>query len=320
MGLGNIAHQFVKDLLLVEGCELVAVGSRSQIKTKEFVAQHELNSATLGSYQDLIHNENVDIIYIATPHPFHESWCIKALEAGKHVLCEKPLGVNQMEVQNMISASKKNNRFLMEALWSRFNPSIMKTLEMIENGALGEINYINADFSFYRNDPSESRMLNMDLAGGSLLDMGVYPLFLAYTIMGMPDEITSKALFHETGADLQTCSIFSYKDGMAQLMSGFKSQSDMRAKICGTKGHIEIEPIWHEAQGLTFQKNDASSKEYISLPTYGKGFTYEIKECLNCIKQGTIESKLWSHQNSLDIISLTDKIRKQINLKYPFEL
>ena len=239
----------------------------------------------------------------------------------KHVLCEKPLAVNRHQVQSIIDASKKHNVFMMEAFWSRFNPTIQAAMDHVSNKDIGEVNYINADFTFFRDDPDDSRMLSMELAGGSLLDMGVYPVFLAYLIFGKPQQVLATGRFHTTGFDLQMAAILKYENGIANIMSGFKSQSDMVAKIYGTNGRIFIHPIWHETKGYTLiQGNGGDLKtQTFSLPTNGKGFTYEIEECRKCIIQNKIESDLWSHQNSLDLIEITDTIRRQMGLKYPFE-
>ena len=316
LGLGKIANKFAMDLALVEHCELSAVASRTAAKAVAFGEQYGAKYFH-SDYESLFNNEEVDIIYIATPHSSHMEFALNALNHGKHVLCEKPLAVNRLQVQKLIDASKANNVFLMEAFWTRFNPSIEAVLERIRKNEIGEVNYINADFSFYRDADPKSRMLNMDLAGGSLLDIGVYPIFLSYLIMGYPAEILATAIKHETGADLQTSAILKYKNGLANVMSGFRSASDMVAKIYGTEGKIFIDKVWHESQGYKVEKDD--QLESFSLPTIGKGFTYEIAECFSCIEKGRIESKKWSHQDSLNLISICDEIRMQIGLKYPFE-
>ena len=320
VGLGNIAHQFVQDLLLVPNIEIIACASRTISNAENFARQYSIPKF-YGSYLEIFQDEEVDIIYIATTHDAHSGLSIAAMKNGKHVLCEKPLAVNQKQVESMIEASRKYNVFLMEAFWSRFNPSIQAVLNHVKNKDIGEVNYVNSDFTFYREDSDDSRMLNMDLAGGSLLDMGVYSVFLPYIIFGKPEQILATSRNHSTGADLQTAAIFKYKNGIANMMSGFKSQSDMVARIYGTEGRIFIHTIWHETQGYTLIKgNDGQyDTQEFSLPTKGKGFTYEIEECLKCISQNKIESNLWSHQNSLEMIRITDDMRNQMEVKYPFE-
>jgi len=320
LGLGKIAHAFVQDLQLVEGNEIVAVASRSTQRAKAFGDEYGVSTA-YGSYDELFKNAAVEIIYIATPHDSHKELSIAAMNHGKHVLCEKPLAVNKTQVLEMVEAAKRNKVFLMEAFWARFNPSISEILARVKQGDLGEVNYVNADFTFSRNDEEDSRMLNMELAGGSLLDMGVYPIFLAYAIFGKPEQILATAHFHKTGADLQTAVILKYKNGIASLMSGFRSQSDMVARICGTKATITIDPIWHETQGYKlFYPKEQNQATSVSLPTLGKGYSYEIMECMSCLKKGKLQSDKWSHQNSLEQMEILDEIRKQIGLKYPFEL
>ncbi|MFK7905499.1 MAG: Gfo/Idh/MocA family protein, partial [Chitinophagales bacterium] len=184
IGLGKIAHSFCQDLQLVDNTAIAAVASRSTAKAEKFAAEYGA-AKSYGSYQELFEDPNVDIVYIATPHDSHAEWSIAAMNAKKHVLCEKPLGVNQSQVKAMVEVAQQNSVFFMEALWSKFNPTIKTCIELAKSGtAIGEVNYVNADFTFSRNDADDSRMLNMELAGGSLLDMGIYPVFLAYSIFG----------------------------------------------------------------------------------------------------------------------------------------
>jgi predicted dehydrogenase len=323
LGLGKISNQFVRDLKLIENVEIVACASRSISNAINFAGQHEI-SKSHGSYQELFEDDEVEIIYIGTTHDSHAELSIEAMKNGKHVLCEKPLAINQKDVQRMVDASRKYNVFLMEAFWARFNPTIRAVLNQVKNKSIGEVNYVNVDLTFARNDADDSRMLSLELAGGSLMDMGVYPIFLTYIMMGKPDQILATSRMHTTGVDLQTSAIFKYKNGMANIMSGFVSQSDLMAKIYGTEGRIYINSVWHESESYTMIKgnkgdeNGYEEKKY-TLPKLGKGYTYEIEECKKCIAQNKIESDLWSHQNSLDLMEITDEIRNQIGLKYPFE-
>jgi predicted dehydrogenase len=261
VGLGKIARHFIHDLQLVETAKIGAVASRTLTKAKAFAAEYGVEKA-YGSYADLFADPEIDIVYIATPHNSHAEISIQAMKAGKHVLCEKPMGLNQKEVAKIVAIAKKNQVFLMEAFWARFNPSIQSVFELVKNGAIGEVNYVNVDFTYYREDAPDSRMLNMNLGGGSLMDMGVYPCFLAYLILGKPDEILAAARFHETGADIQTSAIFKYKKGMANVMSGFASESDMVAKIYGTKGRIYLNRTWHESESYTIEMGNKKDGNY----------------------------------------------------------
>lgn len=316
IGLGNIAHQFAKDLMLVDEAELVAVASRNLDKAQEFAQNYDCSKA-YDSYDAIINDAEVDILYIATPHNSHAALTIKALQNKKHVLCEKPIALNYTDAFQMIEASKKNNQFFMEAFWTRFNPSFREAFSKIKKGEIGEVKYINADFAFYAEslDGVGNRKTDMNLGGGSLLDIGVYPLFLCYVVLGIPVEILAKANFHQTGADLQTSMILQYDNAQAILHSSFVSTSNIKATINGTKGRINLNTLWHQTQSYTLTVDELD--EEILLPTKGKGFTYEIEECHHCIKENKIESELWSHQNSLELIKIVDEVRSKIGLEYP---
>jgi len=317
LGPGKIAHSFANDLQLVDGGELAAVASRNIERAKAFAEQYGADEY-FGSYEELFESNNVDVIYIATPHTGHSKWAIRAMEKGKHVLCEKPLGISTTEVQSMINAAKKNKVFLMEALWSRFNPTIIKVKHLIDEGHIGTLSYLHADFAFYAMDRDEKgRVLNPDLAGGSLLDIGIYPIFLSYLLLGIPEKIQASSKFYSTGAEIQTSMVFDYKEAQAILYSGFTSKSSMRAELSGSDGSIYINPRWHEAHSYSVEKN--GEIEEINIPKIGKGYSHEILEVHQCLREGKLQSDLWSHQNSLDLIGLLDKVRSKTGITFPFE-
>lgn len=316
IGLGKIAHKFVNDLLLLDTVELEAVASRDLSKAEAFAATYG-SKKFYGSYEALLQDKFIDIVYIATPHNSHEQLAILALEHKKAVLCEKPFAINQQQVFKMIDSSKKHNLFLMEALWTRFLPAIKKIKNTIENGEIGEVKYVNADFSFYAN-PSIQRIYDKELGGGSILDIGIYPIFLAYLILGMPDKIVAKAHYFESGADSQVSIIFDYKNAQAVLFSSFNSNSKRIAKISGTSGEIIIESPWNEASTFSLIKD--SNEEKFSLPVTGKGYAHQIAECNSCLLENLTESSLWSHQNSMELIALLDDVRKEIGLVYTEDL
>jgi predicted dehydrogenase len=317
IGCGNIANTFAKDLSLIESAELTAVASRSLDKATLFGRNHNAKK-TYASYEQLLKDDEIDIVYIATPHISHALLSIKAMENGKHVLCEKPLGLNVNEARRIIETSKRTNRFFMEALWTRFNPVFVEVLKRIKKGEIGEINYINADFAFKSNHSLESRVYNLALGGGAILDIGIYPVFLTYTILGNPQKITASSIFHkETGADIETSMLFDYQNSQADLFCGFTSNSKMIAKISGVKGEILIHSRWHEAEEFTIIRDGI--EETMKVSKIGKGYAHEIEECHKCLLANKTESDLWSHQNSLDLISILDAIRNQVGLKYPQE-
>lgn len=317
VGLGRIAKLFAEDLQLVKDAELVAVASHSLERAEAFANTFQVQNY-YDNYESLFQDELVDVVYVATLHHTHAAVSIAAMNHGKHVLCEKPVAINALETREMIATAKANQVFFMEAFWSRFNPSIVKIKELVDADEIGKLRYINAEFTFYKlDDDPKARSLNVDLAGGSLLDMGVYPIFLSYLLLGIPDQVLAKSKFFNTGAEIQTSMIFDYSEAQAVLYSGFANNTDMKAKICGEEGEIFIHPIWHETQGFTLVKN--GWRKTYDLPTTGKGFTHEIMEVHSCIAKNGLESTNWSHEDSLSLIQVVDRVRTGAGIEFTFE-
>lgn len=311
-GLGNIAHSFSHDLINVEGAELAAVASKSLENAKCFANKFGVKKF-YGSYSELFADKEIDIIYVSATNDLHASLTVEALNHGKHVLCEKPVALNLDQAKEMVRASQKNQKFFMEALWTRFNPTLIEVLHHIKRNTIGDVRYINADFAFLAENP-KIRLTQKEMGGGALLDIGVYPLFLSYLIFGKPEKILATSIFYESGVDEQTSMILQYKNAQSVLHSGFATTSNMVATLNGTKGRININSLWHEAQSFTVIKNNQTLDYHF--PTIGKGFTYEILECHKSIQSGKVESELWSHQNSLDLIEIVDRVKSKIGLKF----
>lgn len=317
IGPGKIAHSFVNDLKLVQNASLRAVASRNKNRATDFAKTYNI-PYVFDSYDALFKSDSVEVVYIATPHAFHMDLAIQAMMHGKHVLCEKPLGINLNEVNKMIKIAREQNVFLMEALWSRFNPTIQKVKALTDQGKLGELTYVNADFAFYAlGRPKESRLFDLNLAGGTLLDIGIYPVFLAYLFLGIPDEIKAVSNFNDFGTEIQTSIVFQYPRAQAILNSSFTHNSRMSAEIAGTLGNITLAPRFHEARGYTI--NTVQEQKSLEIPTRGRGYYYEIIEVNNCIQTNKLESKLWSHSDSRNLISLLDEIRSITSISFPFE-
>ncbi|WP_428231788.1 Gfo/Idh/MocA family protein [Flavobacterium sp.] len=312
IGLGNIASQFARDLWLLEDAELNAVASRNKYEALEFGLKNNCRK-TYGSYEELFKDAEVDIVYIATPHNSHAELSIKALEHGKHVLCEKPMSLSYKDSVRMVEASRKHNKFFMEAFWTRFIPSVKEVLEKVNQGIIGDVKYVKADFAFYADEKQGGRLFDKNLGGGALFDIGVYPLFLSYLLLGIPKEIMAKSICNKNGIDLQTSMILQYENAQSILHASIVSESDMKATISGTKGHIQLNSPWVAANGYSVVKE---KETHFSLPNLGKGYTYEATECHKCIRNNQIESQLWSHQNSLDLSKMVDEIKTQIGLGF----
>ena len=314
---GKIARKFAEDLKRIKEAEVSAVASRNRERAVIFAEEFDVPHV-FESYEALFTSNTIDIVYIATPHTFHKELSIQAMRAGKHVLCEKPLGISPEEVEEIVEVAQQEGVFLMEGLWSRFNPTLKKVKAWVSQEKLGKVSYLHADFSFYALDKGmDSRLLNPGLASGSLLDVGIYPVFLSYFLLGVPEKIHAYANFLENGTEIQTSILFKYPNSLAILYSGLVGESKMEAEISGSKGQILIHPRWHESQGFTLKLND--SIEEFQHPILGNGFVPEIEEVHNCLKNSKLNSELWSHTHSLDIAKLLGEIRSQIGARFPFE-
>ena len=317
VGLGNIAGKFAGDLALVPDTRLRAVASRDLHKARSFSQEFGAEQA-FGSYEELFNDPVVEVVYIASPHSFHREHTLAALQAGKHVLCEKPLGVNSGEIKEVLDLARIKGLFLMEALWSRFNPSIREVYHLVRKGELGPLSYLRADFAFpaLDRDP-KGRLLNPVLAGGSLLDIGIYPVFLAYLLLGVPGDFQVLAHFHHTGVEKQIALLFDYPEAMAVLYSGFSSRSEMKAEISCRDGSIYLSPRWHQAVSYSVERE--GEMHIVEHPLKGSGYTYEIEEVQTCLKEGKIQSDLWSWADSSALHGLLDDIRHRAGIVFPGE-
>jgi predicted dehydrogenase len=314
LGPGKIAHKFAKGLAKVPGAKLYAVASRSIAKAEEFAK--EFNAPKFyGSYEDLVKDEEVDIIYIATPHVFHYEHSLLCLKHKKAVLCEKPFAMNKEQVNEMILTAKKENIFLMEALWTYFLPHYQYVLELVKSEKFGKITGLEADFGFEAPFLPEKRLFNKDLGGGSLLDIGIYPVFAALTLLGKPDTISAKAEFNETGVD-ESCSIvFNYQNGVrAHLLSTINKDTPTTAIINFEKARLTINRRFHEPTSVTILYND--QEETISFDVNTNGYNFEAEHVQQMLAQGRTESTVMSFEKSLELIGLLDGIREEIGLVY----
>ena len=318
IGPGRIAHQFAQDLAVAEGGYLSAVASRSEERAREFADQYQAKFA-YGSYREILTCPELDAIYIATPHSSHCELAVRCLVAGIPVLCEKPWGINSAEAELMTAASQEKGVFLMEAIWTRFLPSTRKILELINDGVIGEIEAIKADFGFRAAFKPEGRLFNPELAGGALLDIGLYPVFLSHLLMGPPKEIQAMARLGETGVDLDTGMLFKYEGGqMAHLHCTLVANTKTEAFIYGTKGTIHWHGRWHEPSGFSLLLPDQGPENFF-FDKPSNGYHYEAEEVHRCLREGLTESPDLPLDFSLALTRSLDEIRRQIGLIYPGE-
>ncbi|MBW6492445.1 MAG: Gfo/Idh/MocA family oxidoreductase [Lentimicrobium sp.] len=315
IGPGKIAEKFAQDLLLVDDAVLYGVASRDANRSADFAKKYRVARA-FDSYKAMVTDPEVDIIYVATPHVFHFEQTMLCLRSGKAVLCEKPFGMNAREVKIMTGEARARNLFLMEALWTRFIPGTEKLLELIQKDTIGKIQYVKADFGFLGDGNKESRVYNPDLGAGSLLDIGIYPVYLSLLLLGIPDQIKAVVSFTDTGVDSFCAILFDYLSGeKAFSESSILSNTPIEAFIYGDKGSIKMHSRFHHTEKLTLQLNN-NTTETFHCPYIGNGYYHEIKEVMDCLKQGKTESEKMPHSMSLDLILTLDKIREMIGLKY----
>ena len=317
LGPGGIARAFAKDLNFIQGHTIAAVGSRSLENAQKFA--ETFGGTAYGSYEELVGDPTVDAIYVATPHPAHHDNVILALNAGKPVLCEKPFAVNAKEAQAMVDAAARNSVALMEAMWARFLPHYAKVREIVDSGVLGPILSIHADHGQRLADQGIARLIEPDLAGGALLDLGIYPVSFAHMILGNPAHINSKAVMTEKGVDAQTSMIFTYDSGaQAVLTTTMVEQTPCRAVVAGLNGWLEIDRTFYNPAAMRVVLNDGTVTEYPNTYT-GHGLREQAETFKQLVRSGKLESDILTWADTVDIMNSLDTVREQIGLKYPFE-
>lgn len=318
LGTGSIAEKFATGLASTPGAMIAAVGSRTQARAEEFAARFDI-PRRYATYEALVADPAVDVIYVATPHTRHRDNTILCLEAGKAVLCEKPFALNAGQAAQMIATARAKGLFLMEAMWSRYYPAMVRARELLAAGAIGEPRILQADLGFRATVKPASRLFNPTLGGGALLDIGVYPVSLASMVFGTPSAIASHAHFGETGVDEQNAMTFRYSGGqLAVLSSAIRTQTPHEATIMGTEGMLRIGPDWHKPNRVSLTK-PGQAEEIMSLPFEGNGYNYEASEVMNCLRAGKLESAIMPLDETLAIVQTLDTLRAQWGLRYPGE-
>ena len=317
LGPGGIARAFAADLQSLAGHSVAAVGSRTLSNAEEFVST--FGGKAYGSYEELVADESVDAIYVATPHPAHKENVIAALNAGKPVLCEKPFAVNAQEAQEMVAAAVANNVALMEAMWSRFLPHYALVREIVASGILGKILTVHADHGQRLADQNIPRLVDPLLAGGALLDLGIYPVSFAHMILSNPTKITASGVLTDRGVDGQTSMIFDYSSGaQAILNTTMLEQTPCRAVVAGVNGRLEIDRVFYSPTSMRVSLFDGTVKQYPN--TYvGHGIREQADEFKQLVLSGKQQSEILNWKDTVDIMKTLDTVRSQIGLRYPFE-
>ncbi|ASD21120.1 oxidoreductase [Cryobacterium sp. LW097] len=316
LATGGIAHQFAGDLVK-NGFTVQAVGSRSQASADAFAAEFGIPTAH-PSYEALVADPEVDIIYVSTPHPFHAANATLALEAGKHVLIEKPITLNAAEARAVVALAESKNLLVLEAMWTRFLPHMVRIREILAAGSLGDVRSLIADHTQDLPDDPAHRINSLALGGGALLDLGIYPVSFASALFGPPETILASATFKATGVDAQIATIFHYPGGqIASLLSASDTKGPNTASILGTEGRIDIDEVWYSPTSFRVYNSANEVVEAYETPAItGRGMHFQAAEAERLVAAGLIASDLLTTSESVQIMETLDAIRAEIGLVY----
>jgi len=317
LGCGKIANKFANDLKLVDDSELQAIASRDPLKLSKFADEHR-PSLTFDSYEALVACADVDAIYVATPHGMHFDHVMLCLEHKKAVLCEKAFALNLAQARIMVDFARRQKVFLMEAFWTKFLPQYEKVMEIIQAGEIGEVKLIQSDFGFKAPEPKAQRLYDPLLGGGSLLDIGIYPVFMAQTILGKPTHVHAFITPYETGVDEQCVITMKFAGGaLAILSSSFAVETPVEAMIAGTEGRIVMRNRFHNAMGTVevVSGRDAARPVEVHRES-GFGYQYEIRHVNECLRKDLTESPIMTHADTLMLMETLDRLRATCDIRY----
>jgi predicted dehydrogenase len=312
LSYGTIAPKFFESFATISDEELVAIATRYGV---DRALKEHPGIKIYHRYEDLYNDPEVEIVYLSSTHNYHFDQGMQVLKSGKHLLCEKPLTTSFRQTKELIEQARSSKVFLMEAIWTRCMPAYIRVLKHIRDGDIGEVKYIQANFSFFNDWAEERRLFNKRLAGGAIYDVGIYNLSLIFDVMGSyPLEIKALAELTHTGVDQSCAAILSFEGGkLASLHSGFRLDTDHQAKIYGTKGWIEMDLHWKPRKFRMNRKGKGT--EEVFLPFQSNGYAHEIVEAVHCVEEGKLESDLISHETSLQLAKSIDEILTQIGYK-----
>jgi len=327
LGPGRIARSFAQDLRLVPDAQLTAVGSRSHARAAAFAEEHGF-AAAYGSYEELLADESVDAVYVASPHSLHVEHVTAALEAGKHVLCEKPITVRASDAEELFALAVRQERLLMEAMWTMCHPVVRAVQHGLGERAFGTPRHLHAEIGFVVDTLPEDRLLDAALGAGALLDMGIYPLTFAHLLLGEAEELTATGVLSETGIDLDIAIAGRYAGGaIATMVASMTSWSSRRAEIATDRGRLVLEDFHHPTTATYTATATGGTNDFtepgrpLSIdgrePVIGRGYGNEAVEFQRCLAEGLLESPLVPHAQTLTIMRQMDDVRRQVGVRYP---
>ena len=313
VGPGRIAAKVVGDFEHVPGARAVAVGSRSADRAAAFAAEHQLERS-YGSYAELVDDDDVDVLYIATPHPQHHLIAVTALEAGKAVLVEKTFTATVAGAQAIIDTARAHEVFAMEAMWTRFQPAIVAIRELIDDGAIGEVRSVTADLGVDQPFNPDDRLFDLLQGGGAMLDLGVYVVSFAQYFLGTPDRVTASGSLAETGVDLEAGLLLGYEDGRAAtLLASIRHYTPGAARIHGTEGWIDVEPRFHHPTTFVLTRRGQDPQTQ-TRPVTGGGYAHELIEVTECVRAGRTESAVMPLDDTLAVQRILNEACEQLGV------
>jgi predicted dehydrogenase len=316
MATGGIARTFAEDLTHVPDATLVAVGSRSQESADAFADDFDVPNRH-ASYAALADDPDVDAIYVSPPHPFHHEATLLALRGGKAVLCEKPFAMSLAESQEMVDVARSSGTLLVEAMWTRFLPTMVRVREILAAGTLGEIVYVTAEHGQWFAEDASHRLFAPALGGGALLDLGIYPVSFVHMVLGAPARITAVSDPAFTGVDKTTSAILQYDSGAhAVVTTSLAAASDNPAAIYGSEARLELDGWFYTPTSFRVTAHDGTVLESYEPPAGGRGMEHEAIEVGRCLAEGLTESPIMPLDDTLAVMATMDEIRAQIGLDY----
>ncbi|MDQ1129174.1 Gfo/Idh/MocA family protein [Microbacterium sp. SORGH_AS_0888] len=318
LATGGIAHAFTSDLRTA-GLDVRAVGSRSARSAEAFAAEFGIANAH-GSYEALVADPEVDIVYVATPHPAHAENALAAIAAGKHVLVEKPFTLTGEEAARVADAAAGAGVLAMEAMWTRYLPHMARIRELLADGALGEVRTVFADHTQRISTDPAHRLNALELGGGALLDLGIYPVSFAWDVLGAPETVTARARLAETGADAEVATIMTHTGGaLSTSISSSRAAGPNTAHVVGTEARIDIDRVWYCPTSFRLLGPDGTVLEDHVSRVDGRGMQFQALAAERLIAAGAIDSDVLPLAESVAIMRTLDTVREQIGLRYPQE-
>lgn len=318
LGTGWIAHAQTADLL-ANGFSVTAVGSRTADAAARFAGEFGIRNAH-ASYEALVADDEVDVVYVSTPHPLHASNALLALEAGKHVLVEKPFALNVREARQVVELADSRGLVALEAMWTRFLPNMVRLREVVASGTIGDVRTLIADHDQVLSDDPLARGLNPELGGGALLDLGIYPISFAYDLFGTPTTVLADAAMTATGVDRQTAIVLAFDGGRQAVMhSALDTRGPNRAVVLGTEGRIELDPVWYTSTSFTVYDAAGDTIDRFEQPVNGRGMHFQAAELERLVAAGLTSGTILPTTETVRIMETLDEVRRQIGLVYPHE-